>query len=156
MPPSTCCVGTVGPHWPLSCCWRTQGPHCYGFVSMAYLTLTIGLALPWLLGFALLLALDWPTPRDEARGTAALRTGYGLLVGLLLLTLWMRAVSAVGVPFGWASIGAPLMVITAALLASAARAGRLRLSDARAALIALLRPGIGGWRQVMWTAIIAW
>lgn len=123
---------------------------------MAYLTLTLGLALPCLLGIALLLALGWPAPRDEARGTAALRLGYGVLVGWLLLTLWMRAVSAVGAPFGWASIGAPLIVVTAALLAFAARAGRLRISDARTILIGLLHPAMGGWRRVMWTAIIAW
>src|SRR5438552_721056 len=56
---------------------------------MEYLALAFGLALPWLLGIALLLALDWP--RSPARdggdfaGTAALCLGYGYFIGALAL-----------------------------------------------------------------------
>ena len=54
---------------------------------MDYLALTLGLALPWLLGIALLLALDWPqSPAhdgDDSAGTAALRLGYGYFIGAI-------------------------------------------------------------------------
>ena len=91
---------------------------------MEYLSLTAGLVLPLLLGFALLAALGWPRPRVDVGGTAALRAGFGYCVGALLLTLWMRLLSAVGVTFGWLSIGLPLAIAAAALAAFALRAGR--------------------------------
>ncbi|HEY3244110.1 MAG TPA: hypothetical protein VGM03_12250, partial [Phycisphaerae bacterium] len=73
---------------------------------MEYLALAFGLALPWLLGIALLLAFDWPRPSADAddggraAGVAALRLGYGYFIGALALTLWMRALSIAGIGFG--------------------------------------------------------
>src|ERR1043165_8409486 len=84
---------------------------------MEYLSLTAGLMLPWLLGLALLAALGWP--RGDSAGRAALRAGFGYCFGTLLLTLWMRLLSAVGVPFGWLSIGLPLAIAAARLAAPA-------------------------------------
>src|SRR5271154_5921503 len=89
---------------------------------MAYLALACGLLLPWVLGFALLCALNWPgqsvPPAPRSAGGIALRLGVGYFVGALLLTLWMRGLSAAGVGFGRLSIGAPLLVGAFALLAA--------------------------------------
>ena len=74
---------------------------------MEALALALGIALPWLLGFAVLAALGWP--RGEEGGTAlAMRAGFGYVVGAVLLTLWMRALSALGLAFGRWSIAVPL------------------------------------------------
>src|ERR1700676_2986940 len=98
---------------------------------MEYVTLTAGLMLPWLLGLALLAALGWPRPGGNSGGTAALRGGFAYCIGALLLTLWMRLLSAAGLAFGWLSIGLPLALATAALLAFAWRAGRIAPVDMR-------------------------
>src|SRR5213079_484442 len=88
---------------------------------MDFMALVLGLALPWCLGSSLLLALDWPRPaagaatNGDTRGHA-LRLGYGYFIGLLLLTLWMRALAFAGVGFARLSIGGPLLAATVALL----------------------------------------
>ena len=121
---------------------------------MEYLSLTAGLMLPWLLGLALLAALGWP--RGDSAGRAALRAGFGYCIGTLLLTLWMRLLSAVGVPFGWLSIGLPLAMAAAALAALALRAGRIAPVDLRAMPGSLLRPPLPRWQRVVWIGLIAW
>jgi hypothetical protein len=123
---------------------------------MAYVPLAVGLILPWLLGVAVLVALDWPQPGGESGGAPALRAGFGYCIGALLLTLWMRLLSAAGVPFGWLSIGLPLALVTAALLGFAARAGRLVPIDARAVTRALLQPPLPRWQRLVWVGLLAW
>ena len=94
---------------------------------MDYVGLAIGLALPWLLGWSVLFALGWPRSASiNEDGAAALQLGYGYFLGALLLTLWMRLVSALGMHFGWTTIGAPLLVVAVLLLVFAWRRGRLR------------------------------
>src|SRR5262252_9231121 len=104
---------------------------------MSYIALACGWAVPWLFGFALLLALDWPRPDPRASngrgGNAALRLGYGYFVGTLMLTLWMRLLTVIGVGFDWLAIGAPFLVAGAALLAFAARRGSSSYHATRAA-----------------------
>jgi hypothetical protein len=121
---------------------------------MDYVGLAIGLVLPWLLGWSLLLALDWPHAR-LGHGSSALQAGYGYFIGALLLTLWMRAVSAVGMHFGWLTIGAPVLAITALLLARAWRLGRLP------AFVALRSSAVQlhsspRWQQLVWIALAIW
>ena len=123
---------------------------------MEYLALIAGLALPWLLGLALLFALGWPQPNGEIGGVAALRAGFGYCLGALLLTLWMRLLSAAGIPFSWLSIGLPLAIATAALLALAVRAGRIAPVDVRATIDSLLRPPLPRWQRLVWTGLLAW
>jgi hypothetical protein len=123
---------------------------------MEYLSLTAGLVLPLLLGFALLAALGWPRPRVDVGGTAALRVGFGYCIGALLLTLWMRLLSAVGVTFGWLSIGLPLAIVTAALAAFALRAGHIAPVDLRNVIGSLLRPPLPRWQRVVWIGLIGW
>ncbi len=116
---------------------------------MDLLTITFSLALPLALGMSLLLALDWPGRTDGA-GAVALRCGYGYIVGALLLTFWMRALSVAGLRFGMLSIGLPLLAITVALFAFARRRG-LSLPSLRSALAA---PPLPQSQRVMWTVLM--
>ena len=127
---------------------------------MAYLALACGLLLPWLLGFALLSALDWPRPSTlpavPSAGGTALRLGTGYFVGALLLTMWMRALSVTGIPFGRLSIGAPLFAVAAALLFWAARGQRVPLATLSDLPRFLIRPPLRGWQRFAWTVLLAW
>jgi hypothetical protein len=123
---------------------------------MAYLTLTVGLLLPWLFGLALLFALGWPQRSVEAAGAAALHTGFGYCIGALSLTLWMRLLSAVGIPFGWLSIGGPLALAAVALFAFAVRAGRIASVDLRVLMHSLLHPPLARWQRLIWLGLVAW
>ncbi len=121
---------------------------------MVFLGVVFSLALPLALGMSVLSALDWPRTRDSA-GAAALRCGYGYILGALLLTVWMRGLSAVGLRFGWASISLPLLGLTAMLTMWAARHGRVSVTAARSALAAMFAPALTGWRRAFWIALIA-
>ena len=92
---------------------------------MDYVGLILGLALPWLLGYSVLLRLGWPVAEPDAGGGIASRLGYGYVIGTLLLTIWMRAVSAAGMHFGWLTIGVPLFGLTVLLTVWAWRHGHL-------------------------------
>jgi len=126
---------------------------------MAYLSLACGLFLPWLFGFALLSALDWPTTSAAAAnraGGTALRLGYAYLVGALLLTLWMRVLSLSGIDFGRLSIGGPLLLGAVALLVWALRRQRIPLQAWRDAPRMLVRPALPRWQRLAWTLLLAW
>ena len=127
---------------------------------MEYLALAFGLAVPWALGIALLLALDWPrSPAgdgDRSAGSAALRLGYGYFIGVLALTLWMRALSAADIGFGRIAIGAPLLFALAALFAWTARRHRVSVAAIRNAASALVRPPLSRWQQWAWRVLLAW
>src|ERR1700736_2609906 len=113
---------------------------------MDALALLLSIALPWLLGIAVLAALDWPG--GETRGfVAAMRAGFGYVVGMIVLTLWMRALSAAGIAFGRMSIGLPLLAAVVLLSAWAMRNRRLSVADFRDAIIALFRPSLEGWQR---------
>jgi hypothetical protein len=119
------------------------------------LIVTFSLALPLALGASALLVLDWPRPANTAGG-AALRCGYGYIVGALLLTSWMRGLSLLDLRFSRMSISLPLLAVTAALIAWAARRGRVSLPAIRSALTTLVSPSVVGWQRVIWIALIAW
>jgi hypothetical protein len=122
---------------------------------MELLTLLFALVLPWLLGIAVLLALGWP--HGEMPGVAlALRVGFGYFVGATLLTLWMRALSAVGVAFGWMSIALPLAAAAGGLLVYAVRSHLLSLTDVKGAVASLVRPTLPRWQRFVWIALVAW
>jgi hypothetical protein len=120
---------------------------------MDFLTIAFSLALPLALGASVLLALDWPRA-GEVAGRAALRCGYGYIVGALLLTFWMRALSAVGANFGGMSISLPLLALTAGLTAWAARRGRISLRAVRPAMISLVAPPLVHWQRLIWVALL--
>ena len=125
---------------------------------MEYATLACGVLLPWLLGLSLLLALDWPRAKSEGdrAGAATLRLAYGYFLGVMLLSLWMRALSALGIAFGWIAIGGPMAVVTALSLGLAARRGRLAVAPAREALLVLVRPGPVRVYAWAWWLLLAW
>ncbi|HXX86223.1 MAG TPA: hypothetical protein VEN29_19860 [Casimicrobiaceae bacterium] len=123
---------------------------------MEYVALALGLALPWALGIAVLAALQWPVGAASASEACALRIGYGYCIGALLLTLWMRGVSAIGLRFGWSSIAAPLAVITVGLCVYAVRRGQLSFTAIPATIRSLLRPELPRWQQLLWTFILSW
>ena len=106
------------------------------------------------LGASALFVLDWPRA-DNAAGSAALRCGYGYIIGALLLTFWMRGLSAAGLRFGWLSIGLPLFAIITLMIVWAARRGRISLPAIRATLTALVAPPMAFWQRVLWIALIA-
>jgi hypothetical protein len=119
---------------------------------MDFLALTAGFALPWALGAALLYAID----RPRACGGAAWRWGCGWFVGLFLQTLWMRALSAVGVPFGVASIGGPVALAALALGAWALRGTSDPRSGLRGSIATLAGATLPRWQRVVWLLLIAW
>ncbi|HEY2970220.1 MAG TPA: hypothetical protein VGK75_17850 [Casimicrobiaceae bacterium] len=127
---------------------------------MDFLAVAFGLALPWALGIALLLALDWPRSSagdgDRSAGSAALRLGYGYFIGALALTLWMHVLSAAGVAFGRVSIGAALLVAIVALFAGAMRRNRISVAAVRHAISVLVRPPPPRWQQWAWMLLLAW
>jgi hypothetical protein len=128
---------------------------------MEHAALALGEALPWLLGVALLLALGWPRPHVPAAegrspGRAALLLGYAYFVGALLLTLWMRALSAADVGFGRLSIGGPLLAAAVALSVLVARRHLFSLAGVREAASALVRPQLPRWQKLAWGLLLAW
>jgi len=125
---------------------------------MELLTLAAGLLLPFLLGMGLLLALrDARRPLD-APGEIAWIAGAGYLAGAFLLTLWMRALSLVGLRFSALSIAAPLALATAAFLFVAwNRHGAMLPAAARSALGALFTPpALAGAARIAWRLLLAW
>jgi hypothetical protein len=120
---------------------------------MDFLSIVFSVSLPLALGASVLFALDWPRASEPA-GRAAMRFGYGYVVGALLLTVWMRGLSLVGLRFSWASISLPLVVVTVALLFWAARRGRVSLTATRSALMALAAPSMTRPQRVLWSALI--
>ena len=110
----------------------------------------------WLFGVSLVIAVRAPFAWD-APGEAAWTKGVGFFVGAFALTLWMRLLSALHVPFGIVSIVLPLALLTAAALY---RAQRRRVIEwpalRRAAAEAICAREFAGWRRGVWFAVIAW
>jgi hypothetical protein len=120
------------------------------------LRLALGLLLPWALGIALLLAARGAQRRLDAPGELAWLIGAGYLAGAVLLTLWMRALSLAGIPFGVASVGLPLLLVAAALVyLGLRRAGGPELSmQTRAAL--RVPAAVGRAAHVLWWLVVGW
>ncbi len=106
------------------------------------------------LGASALFVLDWPRA-DNAAGSAALRCGYGYIIGALLLTFWMRGLSAAGLRFGWLSICLALFALITLMIVWAARRGRISPPAIRATLTALVAPPMAFRQRVLWIALIA-
>jgi hypothetical protein len=120
---------------------------------MDLLTLVFGFAVVWGLGVALLAAI---APRDAAERTAgdlAWTIGCGWFVGAFLLTLWMRGLAQIQVPFGIASIGGPLAATTGLL---AWRAWTLKTVRWNGAFASLTGRDLAGWLRAVWLIILAY
>jgi hypothetical protein len=81
---------------------------------MEYSRLLLALTLTWLPGLVWLLRL---VPRDMP-GRSSLVAGYGLFLGLVVIPVIMRVLSATGIPFSFTSIGlsASLLILAGLLL----------------------------------------
>ncbi|HMA31280.1 MAG TPA: hypothetical protein VKT00_05645, partial [Casimicrobiaceae bacterium] len=133
------------------------------------LRLTTGRALPWLPGIALVASLSAPGRRGAEAGQAAWVAGCGFFAGAFVLTLWMRAVSMMGLGFSIATIAPPLLVVTLALGAIAWRRNRaLRTAPVPSALPgslaspadpgsrALPRSPLSHAARVLWFGLAGW
>ena len=118
------------------------------------LRLAFAWALVWLLGIALVVAMN--RTRDE-RGHAAFGlawiAGCGFFVGAFTLTLWMRASSLAGLRFSLTGIALPLMLATLALGVRARRALRVTV-HATPAADRSAQPSRAA--RVLWFALLAW
>jgi hypothetical protein len=125
---------------------------------MEGLALLAGLALPWLLGIAVVLALRPASPQPAAPGEIAWIVGAGYLTGAFLLTLWMRALSLAGIKFGITSIGLPLAIVAIACAIVAWRRDGNALPHAfrEAAIELFAARGLGPAARWAWRLLLAW
>src|ERR1700674_548958 len=123
---------------------------------MDSLALALGLAIPWLLGIGVVLAPESRRPHRDNAGSVPRIVGTGFFVGVLLLTLWMRVVSAVGLSFGWLSIGVPLGAIAVATLAWGLRSGRPGTAESRSGWKGLLGADLPRWQRIAWVLVLVW
>jgi hypothetical protein len=120
--------------------------------------LAAGLALPWFLGMAAIAATRSRDEPFDVETEIAWIAGVGYLAGAFLLTLWMRALSQVGIRFGVVSIALPLTIATEVLVLVTLRRDRALLTVApRNALRALvLSPGLSGGARLIWWLLVGW
>jgi hypothetical protein len=123
---------------------------------MTFAVLAGAIALPWIVGVALILALPRARPLVSGDGGIAWSTGAGWFAGVLLLTGWMRLLAASGVPFGWLGIAGPLLASAAALSWLAKREWRAGTSAMVEGARVLRADAIEGWRRALWFVLLAW
>lgn len=124
---------------------------------MDLITLWIGWLAVWALGIAVLAALRGRSTSMTGPGEIAFIVGCGWFVGQFLLTLWMRLLAAVGVPFGIVAIGVPLALIAAfGLWIAWRRYGKTTSSSVGAALRAVQGAELRNEQRVLWFAILGW
>jgi len=124
---------------------------------MDIFTLWLGWVLVGACGAAIVALAYARSALIAGEGAPAFVVGCGWFVGQFALTLWMRAQSAVGVPFGVASIGLPLLAVTALT-------AWLALRRNRGSIVALLRDaprrflgaGLVRRQRALWLALVAW
>ena len=117
--------------------------------------LLLAAAVAWLPGVAALGVLR--RPGRLAAGEGAWIAGVGYLVGAFGLTLWMRALSRFGVPFGVAVIALPLVVAALAGFALAWRRDRFEVRTWPGRLAhAMLGRDLAKWERAVWLVLMAW
>lgn len=123
---------------------------------MDIVIVVVAWSLVWTVGVALTMALRGSVAWD-APGEAAWTKGCGFFVGAFVLTLWMRALSALHIRFGIASIVVPMLALGVVALYFSHRRRALSWQALRhAAVEALALRELEGWRRVAWLAIVAW
>ena len=124
---------------------------------MEIIRLVLGLALPWMLGAAVMIALR-PRERSPALpGEAAWIIGAGYLAGAFLLTVWMRVLSQIGIRFSVAAIALPLVVMTAVLVVFAWRTAAASRLNIGVALRTITTPPVTRKiARMVWWIVIGW
>lgn len=118
---------------------------------MSAFALVAGWLVVWAFGHVLVtMLLGHGETRN--RGALALAIGTGWFVGGFLVTLWMRVLSLVHVPFGAMSILAPFAVGFAAL----AWLSRTRVAQWRGSLAQWRQVDLPRWERVAWMLLLAW
>ncbi len=126
---------------------------------MELLAYFAGLTLPWLLGISALAAVRDTRRAPDAPGEVAWIVGAGYLAGAFMLTLWMRALSLAGVPFGRLAIGAPVLLAAAVLgyIAWRRHGGTAIVNAKLGALRALIAPpDATRATRIAWQLLLAW
>jgi hypothetical protein len=124
---------------------------------MTLVALASAIALPWLVGAALILALPRARPLVASEGGITWTIGAGWFAGVLALTLWMRGLALVGVPFGVLAIAGPLLAAAAVLAAIARkREGEPGIAALVEGLRLLRGDAMVGWRRTLWFVLLAW
>jgi len=124
---------------------------------MGIVGLVLGLLLMWALGIAFVIALPRRTPLLPTAGGLAWSVGSGALAGAFLTTLWMRALSLIGISFGIVAIFIPVLLVGAALAWLGLRREAPGLRDVlRDAAQLLQGRHLRGMARVLWLALLAW
>jgi hypothetical protein len=122
-------------------------------ITMDVLMLLFGFAVAWGLGVALLATIAARDADERTTGDLPWTIGCGWFVGAFLLTLWMRVLAQIQVPFGVASIGLPLAAATGLL---AWRARTLKTVRWNGAFASLTGRNLAGWLRAIWLIILGW
>ena len=124
--------------------------------AMEIIGLLAAVALPWMLGVALIVALSG-RERFDAPGSLAWICGAGWFAGAFVATLWLRALSLLHVRFAVLPVAVPIAGVVLALAAIAWWRHRHALRPAtRSAIDTLFALDREGWRRVAWLGLIAW
>ena len=124
---------------------------------MNILFVSIGWLLAWALGVAVVFSLRARSTSLADDGEFAYVVGCGFLVGQFLLTLEMRLLAVVGIPFGRAAIAGPVAAATAVALWLGLRHYRGALvQDARAALGGFAARDLAHAQRMLWFGILSW
>ena len=122
-------------------------------VTMVFL----GNGLVWAAGLALLLAVPLRGAASNEGGVLPWTLGCAWFVGAFALTLWMRALAMIHVPFSMVSVGAPLVLIaTAGAWWLRRSAGTIGMVAWRVHGAALAGSDLHGWQRALWLALLAW
>src|SRR4029450_4953335 len=128
---------------------------------MDVIALLLGLLLLWAFGIACLAALPNLSTRTNQPGGVPWMIGAGGLAGLFIATLWLRALSFVGIHFSVVAIALPF------LAATLARGGWVALRRRRTPrepltiswrniVAALSGRSLDGSARVLWRLLLLW
>ncbi len=123
---------------------------------MEFFLLAAAVALPWMLGIALVAALRGRL-RLDAPGNLAWICGAGWFAGAFAATLWLRALSLMHVRFAVLPVAMPIAGAALALAALAWWRHRDALGPAaRSAIGAFFATDRTGWRRAAWLGVMLW
>jgi hypothetical protein len=124
---------------------------------MDVVALWLGWVLVWACGAALVALVYARSELIAGEGALAFVVGFGWFLGQFLLTLLMRALSAMGAAFGVASIGGPLLLTTVLAAWLAVRRNRGNMAAlVRDAPRRSFGMGLAGAQRAAWLALAAW